>query len=280
MRTLLNYILFFFITFLTSYKASFNPYRVLGVAPYHSMKHIKKVYKDFMIKLHPDKNPDKSEQAKKRFYEIQTAYEHIKDNKVSIDDSSQFENSEGNYNGGFIFNLSWEIISDSGSYCIILNIVYWVSYGVFESVKYLYSFITAIILCYFIIEHVASHLFENTQQQLIGALVLYVLYYALRSISWSKLIYGDTKHQNNTKKKRNSTNNRKGKLLQDENEDIQPETEEITIKKNAEKELINQEELTKNELQEKQDEERKKELIDSIIKRPDTTKNSSDESDN
>lgn len=55
-------------------------YKTLGVSRTASDSEIQKAYRDLARKYHPDKNPDDAT-AKKRFQEVQTAFETLKDDK-------------------------------------------------------------------------------------------------------------------------------------------------------------------------------------------------------
>lgn len=56
-------------------------YRVLEVTRNASTEDIKKAYRKLALKWHPDKNPDNSEEATKRFKELSEAYEVLSDEK-------------------------------------------------------------------------------------------------------------------------------------------------------------------------------------------------------
>ena len=50
-------------------------YKILELDNYATIDDIKKAYRKFAIKYHPDKNPDNKEQAEAKFKEISQAYE-------------------------------------------------------------------------------------------------------------------------------------------------------------------------------------------------------------
>ncbi|XP_064613716.1 dnaJ homolog subfamily B member 6-like isoform X5 [Liolophura sinensis] len=56
-------------------------YVVLGVRQTASDADIKKAYRKLALKWHPDKNPDRKEEAEKKFKEISEAYEVLSDKK-------------------------------------------------------------------------------------------------------------------------------------------------------------------------------------------------------
>nr|CAI5868542.1 unnamed protein product [Callosobruchus analis] len=56
-------------------------YKILSIPRNATKDQIKKAYKQLALKWHPDKNPDKPEEASKRFREISQAYEVLSDPK-------------------------------------------------------------------------------------------------------------------------------------------------------------------------------------------------------
>lgn len=54
-------------------------YEILEISERASEADIKKAYRQLALKWHPDKNPDKKEEAEKRFKEISEAYEVLSD---------------------------------------------------------------------------------------------------------------------------------------------------------------------------------------------------------
>ncbi|CAN7997449.1 unnamed protein product [Ixodes pacificus] len=57
-------------------------YTVLSVPRNASTDDIKKAYRKLALKWHPDKNPDKKEEAERRFKEISEAYEVLSDGEL------------------------------------------------------------------------------------------------------------------------------------------------------------------------------------------------------
>jgi DnaJ-class molecular chaperone len=83
-------------------------YKVLGVSKNASQDEIKKAYLKLARKHHPDMNPDDKEGSKKKFQEVQYAFDVLKDpeKRQKYDQFGQnFENFSGGPNGaGFSFS--------------------------------------------------------------------------------------------------------------------------------------------------------------------------------
>ena len=60
-----------------------NYYEILCISKGATLVDIKKAYRQLALKWHPDKNPDKKEEAESRFKEISEAYEVLSDSKWS-----------------------------------------------------------------------------------------------------------------------------------------------------------------------------------------------------
>ncbi len=56
-------------------------YEILELPKTASENDIKKAYRRLALKWHPDKNPDNSKEAEKRFKEISEAYEVLSDSE-------------------------------------------------------------------------------------------------------------------------------------------------------------------------------------------------------
>ena len=81
-------------------------YKVLGVSKNATQDEIQKAYRELARKYHPDLNPDNVEEAKKKFQEVQEAFETLKDpDKRKMYDENgeaykQFAGGRGGF-GGF-----------------------------------------------------------------------------------------------------------------------------------------------------------------------------------
>lgn len=56
-------------------------YEVLKISRNATTDDIKKAYRKLALKWHPDKNPDRQDEATKKFKEISEAYEVLSDSK-------------------------------------------------------------------------------------------------------------------------------------------------------------------------------------------------------
>eukprot|EP00931_Biecheleriopsis_adriatica_P098912 TRINITY_DN7309_c0_g1_i7.p1 TRINITY_DN7309_c0_g1~~TRINITY_DN7309_c0_g1_i7.p1 ORF type:complete len:452 (+),score=124.90 TRINITY_DN7309_c0_g1_i7:47-1402(+) len=77
-------------------------YRILGIQRSASPQQIKKAYRKLSMKWHPDKNPDKKEEAQKKFMDISRAHEVLSDPKLKAkyDQFGEAGLSEGQGGGG------------------------------------------------------------------------------------------------------------------------------------------------------------------------------------
>lgn len=86
-------------------------YDLLGVSKDCDKSEIKKAYKRLALQYHPDKNPDKSEEAKTKFLEISTAYEVLSDDeKRKRYDMYGEDGIDSNEGGGY--NHAFDIFRD------------------------------------------------------------------------------------------------------------------------------------------------------------------------
>ena len=78
-----------------------NFYDVLGVAHDASEAEIKKAYRTLSLKHHPDRNPDNIDEAKKKFQDINEAYERLSDGeqRKQYDHELKFGSGHGHGHG-------------------------------------------------------------------------------------------------------------------------------------------------------------------------------------
>lgn len=77
-------------------------YEILGITRQANEVDIKKAYRKMALKWHPDKNPEKKEEAEKRFKEVSEAYEVLSDKqKREVYDRYGKEGLTGHHGNGF-----------------------------------------------------------------------------------------------------------------------------------------------------------------------------------
>ncbi|XP_012313789.1 dnaJ homolog subfamily B member 6 [Aotus nancymaae] len=84
-------------------------YEVLGVQRHASPEDIKKAYRKLALKWHPDKNPENTEKAERKFKQVAEAYEVLSDaKKRDIYDKYGKEGLNGGGGGGIHFDSPFE----------------------------------------------------------------------------------------------------------------------------------------------------------------------------
>jgi hypothetical protein len=152
-----------------------NPYSILGVAPYYSMKDIKDKYLELMSQNHPEKFSVNKDDVKTNFEKIQKAYEDIKLTRTDEDDED-----DSNASGIFfaIKKCLWSIFFGVS----IVLIAYLVVFLSFEILNFTYRFMVVLIFVFFPTEYFLAHKFENEETQyffsfLMSLSVVMVLYF-------------------------------------------------------------------------------------------------------
>ena len=133
-----------------------NPYRVLGIPPWSSMKTIKGKYRELIKKYHPDQTKGKTRQ---QFELIQTAYEKIKEERQNNKDEN---GDEKEINFKFIIHKTFREIL---IVAIIFNVIYYISYWTYSIQKLLIKPLFYIVFSCVFINSFLPHFFndENTE---------------------------------------------------------------------------------------------------------------------
>tara|TARA_Y100001970_G_scaffold113452_1_gene141457 strand:+ start:1320 stop:1787 length:468 start_codon:yes stop_codon:yes gene_type:complete len=79
-------------------------YKILELDNYATLDDIKKAYRKFAIKYHPDKNPDNKEEAEAKFKEISQAYEILTNKDKYARDPNFNSNNFNHINPHDLFN--------------------------------------------------------------------------------------------------------------------------------------------------------------------------------
>jgi len=151
-----------------------NPYSILGVAPYYSLKEIKQIYLDLLSKNHPDNYSVNKDELKQSFEKIQKAYEEIKESRSDEDEDSD------NCAQGYLFAIKrclWSILFGS----VIVLITYLIIYLSFEILSFTFRFLVILIFIFFPTEYFLAHIFENEETQyftciLVSLFIVTILY--------------------------------------------------------------------------------------------------------
>ena len=125
-----------------------NPYRVLGVAPWSSMKAIKKQYRTLVKKYHPDKNKGRKDQ----FRLIQKAYEEVKTKRNESEDSDIEKTLK---------DMVKETFSDIMLYESLFALVYFVCFGLYKVQTWIVKPLIYQIVTWSFFSVVMPHIFDN-----------------------------------------------------------------------------------------------------------------------
>ena len=157
-----------------------NPYRVLGIPPWSSMKKIKRRYNELVRKYHPDK----SETGDRENFElIQKAFEVIKKKR------KESEENEEDISFSFVIRST---IGDILNVELIFGFIYMVAYFVYKFNKLIYVPFFYMIISFTLIDNIFPHFFKET----------FLEYIACIFIGW--FLYSRHKQFFNNEQKNNS----------------------------------------------------------------------------
>jgi len=149
-----------------------NPYRVIGMAPYHSIDDIKEQCKSLVRTYHPDKYKGSKEEARKKFDKIQKACKEIKESRGEDDETAS----------GFSIALKKCVTSIIAAIVVIIA-VYFFSKLLFKFWTYAMKFLIIYAIVYFVNDNFFSHYWETEEEQHGFTFVCAAL---LSSLGWAK----------------------------------------------------------------------------------------------
>lgn len=161
-----------------------NPYRVLGVAPWSSMKTMKSKYKKLVKKYHPDKQGGSAE----KFRLIQKSYEDIKKQRKEATGEDVNEESEEEVT---LFSIGKKTVGEIFQLQIVFLIIYYLSNFWYKLHQYLLKPIFIFISIYAMIDRVIPHYFESGFQEFEWVCILsgvIIFQKKLLSLLWNKII--------------------------------------------------------------------------------------------
>lgn len=142
-----------------------NPYSVLGVAPYYSMKDIKEKYLELMAQNHPEKITLNTDDMKTNYEKIQKAYEEIRLSRKDEDDDDESSAA------GYLFAIKkcfWSIFFG----VVIVLLLYLAVSLAYEILNFTYRFIVILIFIFFPTEYFLAHKFENEETQYLFSVLM------------------------------------------------------------------------------------------------------------
>lgn len=142
-------------------KVTSNPYRILGVQPWSSMKDIKKKYNLLVLKYHPDKSTLPN--AKEKFIEIQESYEKI---KISRENETEEK---------AISDIVMEAIQTAFIYEGILFIVMYCCWFLYKFSYFFFQYGIFFIFYMLLNETILPHWYKNVGKSMIWALIYSVI---------------------------------------------------------------------------------------------------------
>jgi len=142
-----------------------NPYTILGVAPYYSMKDIKERYLELLSQHHPENMNVSTDDAydediRSSFEKIQKAYQEIKESR-----SDENEDEDISWIG-YLFAFKkclWSIFFG----IVVVFAIYLIMYMAYEILNFTYRFLVTLIFVFFVTEYFFAHHFENEESQYI-----------------------------------------------------------------------------------------------------------------
>ena len=142
-----------------------NPYRVLGIAPWSSMKKIRKKYTELAKKLHPDKS---STGSREEFEIVQRAFERIKKERKESE-----ENEEDISFSNVIRNTVSKVLHIE----IIFAIIYSFSYMIYKFQSMIYVPLFYMVFSFTIITNIFPHFFKEELIEYIACIIIGWLLY-------------------------------------------------------------------------------------------------------
>jgi hypothetical protein len=196
----MKFVVILFILLSSAYLINTNPYSILGVAPYYSLKEIKEKYLELMTLNNPDKFSFNKEDLKTNFEKIQKAFEEIRETR----------NDEDEEDDGFIYGYFFAIKKCIWSIFFAVTIVminYIIINIAYEIFSFTYTFLVIFIFILFPNEYFFAHLFENEE----------TLYFFSLLISLVIVILSKLKKKYDEKKRKIQNENDDGKELINKN---------------------------------------------------------------
>lgn len=138
---------------------SLNPYKVLNVPSYATFSEIKERYKEYAKKYHPDKNKEakNKEEARKRFSEINEAYDNLKKMRNTSDDD---------VDDNHLLNLIFESIFIIIGILIYYYLQTFLLRGLLWLIEFTSSFAVTVTCFYHIFDRYFDHWFDNEENKL------------------------------------------------------------------------------------------------------------------
>ena len=153
-------------------KYTFNPFSVLGIAPWSSNFDIKKKYNELVRKLHPDRN--KSTNAGEQFRVLQKAYEEIK-NKRGI----KGDNEGSTQITGFLSFVK-ETVTDVLKLEGIFASLYFLFWLLYTFNQCLLKPLIVGIVSYNFIEGMLPHVFDSKRESAGASIIISLIFYLVR----------------------------------------------------------------------------------------------------